>query len=166
MMLPMCVRFHLSPGVRGSLARDGKSVLIQVGSKPGWWLRSDAGEVWPLLEHLYDQVSGNMSFDEVLANPRRVAGPGRRRYSRIVLDLGHVGFVVHIHRESSGLQVLHPLLAALARRGLVNRHDFLRRSLRRGFADARGQYTQPNSQQTDGDEQFRSQHEFSRPNDT
>ena len=44
-MLPMCVRFHLAPGVRGSLARDGKSVLIQVGAKPGWWLRNDAGEV-------------------------------------------------------------------------------------------------------------------------
>jgi len=44
-MLPMCVRFHLAPGVRASLARDGKSVLIQVGSKPGWWLRNDAGEV-------------------------------------------------------------------------------------------------------------------------
>jgi uncharacterized heparinase superfamily protein len=44
-MLPMCVRFHLAPGVRGSLARDGRSVLIQVGAKPGWWLRNDAGEV-------------------------------------------------------------------------------------------------------------------------
>src|SRR5205085_8138815 len=28
-MLPMAVRFHLAPQVRASLARDGKSILIQ-----------------------------------------------------------------------------------------------------------------------------------------
>jgi uncharacterized heparinase superfamily protein len=59
-MLPMCVRFHLAPGVRGSLARDGKSVLIQVGSKPGWWLRNDAGEV---------SIEGAVHFED--GEPRR-----------------------------------------------------------------------------------------------
>jgi uncharacterized heparinase superfamily protein len=44
-MLPMTVRFHLAPLVRASLARDGKSVLIQGQASPGWWLRNDAGDV-------------------------------------------------------------------------------------------------------------------------
>ena len=41
---PMAVRFHLAPQVRATLARDGKSVLIQGASGPGWWLRNDAAE--------------------------------------------------------------------------------------------------------------------------
>ena len=42
--LPMAVRFHLAPQVRATLARDGKSVLVQGASGPGWWLRNDAAE--------------------------------------------------------------------------------------------------------------------------
>jgi uncharacterized heparinase superfamily protein len=42
--LPMAVRFQLTPQVRATLARDGKSVLIQGAAGPGWWLRNDATE--------------------------------------------------------------------------------------------------------------------------
>ena len=41
----MAVRFHLAPGVRASLARDGRSVLLRHGADSGWWFRNDAAEV-------------------------------------------------------------------------------------------------------------------------
>ena len=43
--VPFAIRFHLYPGVRASVARDGKSVLIRHGAEDGWWLRTDAAEV-------------------------------------------------------------------------------------------------------------------------
>jgi len=42
---PLAIRFHLHPQVRASLARDGRSVLIQGPTAKGWWLRNDAAEV-------------------------------------------------------------------------------------------------------------------------
>jgi uncharacterized heparinase superfamily protein len=44
-MAPAAIRFHLDPGVKASLARDRKSVLIQGPTTPGWWLRNDAQDV-------------------------------------------------------------------------------------------------------------------------
>lgn len=44
--IPFMVRFHVSPNVQASLARDGKSVLLKTeGEGNGWWLRNDAREV-------------------------------------------------------------------------------------------------------------------------
>ena len=48
-LLQVAVRFHLAPQVRASLARDGRSVLLQGADGPGWWLRNDAAEV--AIEH-------------------------------------------------------------------------------------------------------------------
>jgi len=39
------LRFHISPGVQVSLARDERSVLIRGPSDQGWWLRNDSPEV-------------------------------------------------------------------------------------------------------------------------
>jgi uncharacterized heparinase superfamily protein len=38
-------RFHLAHDVRASLAADGRTVLLQVGAQPVWYLRNDAAEV-------------------------------------------------------------------------------------------------------------------------
>jgi uncharacterized heparinase superfamily protein len=43
--IPYVIRFHLSPDVRVSLARDERSVLIRGPSDRGWWLRNDAAQV-------------------------------------------------------------------------------------------------------------------------
>ena len=43
--IPYAARFHLAPGARASLARDGRSVLLRGPSERGWWLRNDAPEV-------------------------------------------------------------------------------------------------------------------------
>jgi uncharacterized heparinase superfamily protein len=43
--IPYVIRFHLSPDVRVSLARDERSVLIRGPSDRGWWLRNDAAAV-------------------------------------------------------------------------------------------------------------------------
>jgi uncharacterized heparinase superfamily protein len=39
------VRFHLPPGVKVSLARDKRSVLLRGPSNRGWWFRNDAPDV-------------------------------------------------------------------------------------------------------------------------
>lgn len=44
-LTPYAVRFHLPPGVRVSLARDHRSVLLRGASDRGWWFRNDATEV-------------------------------------------------------------------------------------------------------------------------
>jgi uncharacterized heparinase superfamily protein len=41
----LVVRFQLHPEVKASLALDAKSVLLQLRTGPGWWLRNDAPEV-------------------------------------------------------------------------------------------------------------------------
>jgi uncharacterized heparinase superfamily protein len=74
-MLPMCLRFHLAPLVRASLARDGKSVLIQAGAKPGWWLRNDAADV---------AIEGAVHFED--GEPRRTVQVVLR--NQIASDLG------------------------------------------------------------------------------
>lgn len=38
-------RFHLHPGVRASLARDGRSVLLLLPNKEGWRFKSNASEL-------------------------------------------------------------------------------------------------------------------------
>jgi len=44
--VPITICFHVHPGVRASLARDNKSVLLRTEAKEaGWWLRNDAAEV-------------------------------------------------------------------------------------------------------------------------
>ena len=44
--IPFVARFHIHPGAKASLARDGKSVLLKTeGDETGWWLRNDALEV-------------------------------------------------------------------------------------------------------------------------
>jgi uncharacterized heparinase superfamily protein len=44
--IPFLIRFHLHPAVSGSLALDGRSVLLRgEGDEVGWRLRSDAQEV-------------------------------------------------------------------------------------------------------------------------
>ena len=44
--IPFVARFHVHPGAKASLARDGKSVLLKTdGDETGWWLRNDALEV-------------------------------------------------------------------------------------------------------------------------
>jgi len=42
---PYAVRFHLPPGVKVSLARDKRSVLLRGPSNRGWWFRNDAPDV-------------------------------------------------------------------------------------------------------------------------
>lgn len=44
-LIPYAARFHLAPGARASLARDGRSVLLRGASDRGWWFRNDATEV-------------------------------------------------------------------------------------------------------------------------
>ena len=39
------VHFHLFPGVKASVARDGRSVLLRGASDRGWWFRNDAARV-------------------------------------------------------------------------------------------------------------------------
>ena len=41
---PFAVRFHLWPGVRAALARDGRSLLLRTAGGQAWWLRNDAAE--------------------------------------------------------------------------------------------------------------------------
>ncbi len=41
---PFAVRFHLPPGVRAALARDGRSLLLRTAGGQAWWLRNDAEE--------------------------------------------------------------------------------------------------------------------------
>ncbi|MEZ5984292.1 MAG: heparinase II/III family protein, partial [Parvularculaceae bacterium] len=36
------LRFHLHPGVRASLARDGKSVILALPNREGWRFRANA----------------------------------------------------------------------------------------------------------------------------
>ncbi len=43
--IPYAARFHLAPGVRASLARDKRSVLLRGASDRGWWFRNDAPDV-------------------------------------------------------------------------------------------------------------------------
>ena len=74
-MLPMCVRFHLAPRVRASLARDARSVLIQAGSRPGWWLRNDAGDV---------AIEGSVHFEQ--GEPKRAVQVVLR--TQVPSDLG------------------------------------------------------------------------------
>jgi uncharacterized heparinase superfamily protein len=61
-LTPFAVRFHLPPGVKVSLARDQKSVLLRGPTDRGWWLRNDAQEV---------SVETSVHFDE--GQPRRCA---------------------------------------------------------------------------------------------
>lgn len=73
----MTVHFHLAPHVRASMARDGRSVLLQGKAAAGWWLRNDAGEV---------SIEGSVCFDggeplrssQVILRSRLVAGAGGR----------------------------------------------------------------------------------------
>lgn len=74
-MLPMTVRFHLAPQVRASLARDGKSVLIQGAGSAGWWLRNDATDVL---------IEGSVHFEN--GEPKRAGQVVLR--SEIASDLG------------------------------------------------------------------------------
>ncbi len=39
------LHFHLFPGVKASVARDGRSVLLRGPSDRGWWFRNDAAHV-------------------------------------------------------------------------------------------------------------------------
>ena len=41
---PFAVRFHLPPGVRAALARDGRSLLLRTAGGQAWWLRNDAAQ--------------------------------------------------------------------------------------------------------------------------
>jgi uncharacterized heparinase superfamily protein len=36
------IRFHLHPGVKASLARDGRSVILALPAREGWRFRTDA----------------------------------------------------------------------------------------------------------------------------
>lgn len=42
---PYAVRFHLEPGVQGSLARDRRSILLRGHSGRAWWFRTDGPDV-------------------------------------------------------------------------------------------------------------------------
>lgn len=77
---PVAVRFHLSPNVKASLARDRKSVLIQGPSAPGWWLRNDAEDV--AIEHSvhYEDGQPRRSTQVVLRSQFAAREGGRIRW--------------------------------------------------------------------------------------
>ena len=85
---PAAVRFHLYPGVKASLARDRKSVLIQGPTTPGWWLRNDAQDV--SIEHSvhYENGQARRSTQVVLRSHLPAGEGGKIRWKLAAMTRG------------------------------------------------------------------------------
>ena len=87
-MAPAAVRFHLHPGVKASLARDRKSVLLQGPTTPGWWLRNDAQDV--SIEHSvhYENGQPRRSTQVVLRSHLPAGDGGKIRWKLAAMTRG------------------------------------------------------------------------------
>ena len=78
--IPYAARFHLAPGVRASLARDGRSVLLRGASDRGWWFRNDAAEVEIAPAVVIEGVEGRRAQQIVLSGRLDGREGGRLRW--------------------------------------------------------------------------------------
>lgn len=78
--IAVAIRFHLAPGVRASLARDQRSVLLKGSAKVGWWLRNDAGEVALEPSVVFENGLPRASTQVVLRGRLRADRGGRVRW--------------------------------------------------------------------------------------
>ena len=70
------LRFHLHPGVRASLARDGKSVILALSNKEGWRFRTNASNIY-LEKSIYCGERGLPAANEqIVIAPDVRAGEG------------------------------------------------------------------------------------------
>ena len=84
---PLTVRFHLHPDVRASLARDGKSVLLQGPTTNGWWLRNDAADVSIEPSVHYENGQPRRSSQVVLRGQVPTAHGGRVRWKLAAAEM-------------------------------------------------------------------------------
>lgn len=79
--IPYTLRFHLHPTVRASLARDGRSVVLQAGDAPvGWRLRSDAQDIAVEASVYFDGLRARRSQQVVLKGQARQDAGARVRW--------------------------------------------------------------------------------------
>jgi uncharacterized heparinase superfamily protein len=76
----VAIHFHLAPGVRASLARDQRSVLLKGAAKIGWWLRNDAGEVTLEPSVVFEDGRPRATTQVVLRGRLRADRGGRVRW--------------------------------------------------------------------------------------
>lgn len=79
--VPFTLRFHLHPSVRASLARDGRSVVLQAGDAPvGWRLRSDAQDISVEASVYFEGLRARRSQQVVLKGQARLDAGARVRW--------------------------------------------------------------------------------------
>jgi len=79
--IPYTLRFHLHPTVRASLARDGRSVVLQAADAPvGWRLRSDAQDISVDASVYFDGLRARRSQQVVLRGQARLDAGARIRW--------------------------------------------------------------------------------------
>ena len=79
--IPYTLRFHLHPTVRASLARDGRSVVLQAGDAPiGWRLRSDAQDMSVEASVYFEGLRARRSQQVVLKGQARLDAGARVRW--------------------------------------------------------------------------------------
>lgn len=83
----LTVRFHLHPDVRASLARDGRSVLLQGPTTNGWWLRNDAADVSIEPSVHYEDGQPRRSTQVVLRGQVPTAHGGRVRWKLAAAEM-------------------------------------------------------------------------------
>ena len=79
-LIPYAARFHLAPGARASLARDGRSVLLRGPSDRGWWFRNDATEVAIEASTVIDGGEARRAQQIVLSGHLDATAGGRIRW--------------------------------------------------------------------------------------
>jgi len=84
----LAIRFHLHPQVKASLARDGRSVLIQGATTKGWWLRNDAAEVSIEPSVHYEGGQPRRTSQIVLRGQVPVSTGGRVRWKLAAVETG------------------------------------------------------------------------------
>ena len=68
-----CWRFHFHPGIRASLARDRKSVLLALPSREGWRFRASGADI-SIEKSIYFQESGlPIATEQIVMTPNRGA---------------------------------------------------------------------------------------------
>ncbi|MDP3749751.1 MAG: heparinase II/III family protein [Phenylobacterium sp.] len=86
--VPFTVRFHLHPDVKASLARDGKSVLLQAGDQEhGWWLRNDANDASVEPSVFFQDSQPRRAQQVVLRGQARVETGARIRWKLAAADI-------------------------------------------------------------------------------
>lgn len=79
--LPYTLRFHLHPTVRASLARDGRSVVLQPADAPiGWRLRSDAQDISVEASVYFEGLRARRSQQVVLKGMARMDSGAKVRW--------------------------------------------------------------------------------------